>query len=93
MAPVRLPRAAQQDRILTESVGVVALERMRIFDVAAGALDIMQRDTRLRARQQRLHFDGGRQLLLRLHDGARKACLGLAHPLLADGPGIGFDLA
>ena len=90
---VQIAACAQEDRILAKSIGILAPQRMRRFDVAAGALDVVDRDARLRPRNQRLHLVGERQLLLRQRDGAREARLALTHAFIANRTIIGFDLA
>ena len=79
---VQAAARSQHDSVLAQPVGVLALEAMRLFDILARAVGIAQRNSRLRASDQRLHF--ARRLAFRLRERERlgEAGLGFTHAAL-----------
>ncbi len=69
---------SQHDSILAQPVGILALEAMRLFDILARAVGVAQRDSRLRASNQRLHFARRLALGLRQRQRLRETSLGFA---------------
>ena len=76
---VQAAARAEHDSILAQPVGVLALEAVRLFDIFAGTVGVAQRDSRLRAADQRLHFARGRAFALGEGERLGEAGLGLAH--------------
>ena len=73
---------SQHDSVLAQPVGILALEAMRLFDILARAVGVAQRDSRLRASDQRLHFARRLAFGLRERQRLREAGLGFAHAAL-----------
>src|ERR1700674_4738868 len=70
---------SQHDSVLAQAVGVLALQAMRLFDILARAIGVAERDSRLRASNQRLHFARRLMLRPRERERLREASLGFAH--------------
>src|SRR5208282_5788480 len=70
------------DAVLAQPVGILALEAVRQLDVLAGAVGVAQRNSRLRASDQRLHFAGRLAFGLRERQRLGEASLGFADAAL-----------